>query len=95
MKWLRESGRGNKVGYTYKIMLAFSLELGTHYPCSLTLSTAREHGSPCPRPVNTGVINTGVIFDTRVHSLTFRVRRYVVIATKPVHRLQSRPIVQN
>ena len=29
------------------------------------------------------------------HSLTFRVRRYVVIATKPVHRLQIRPIVQN
>jgi len=26
------------------------------------------------------------------HSLTFRVRRYVVIATKPVHRLQIRPI---
>jgi len=24
------------------------------------------------------------------HSLTFRVRRYVVIATKPVHRLQIR-----
>jgi len=31
------------VGYTCKVMLAFSLELGTHYPCSLTLSTAREH----------------------------------------------------
>jgi len=29
------------------------------------------------------------------HSLTFRVRRYVVIATKPVHRLQIRPIVDN
>jgi len=26
------------------------------------------------------------------HSLTFRVRRYVFIATKPVHRLQIRPI---
>ena len=25
------------------------------------------------------------------HSLTFRVRRYVAIATKPVHRLQIRP----
>jgi len=25
------------------------------------------------------------------HSLTFRVRRYVVIATKPVHRLQIHP----
>jgi len=29
------------------------------------------------------------------HSLTFRIRRYVVIATKPVHRLQIRPIVHN
>jgi len=29
------------------------------------------------------------------HSLTFRVRRYVVIATKTVHRLQIRPIVHN
>jgi len=29
------------------------------------------------------------------HSLTFRVRRYVVIATKPVHRLHIRPIVHN
>jgi len=29
------------------------------------------------------------------HSLTFRVRLYVVIATKPVHRLQIRPIVHN
>jgi len=29
------------------------------------------------------------------HSLTFRVRRYVVIATKPVHRLQIRPILHN
>jgi len=29
------------------------------------------------------------------HSLTFRVRRYVVIATKPVHRLQIRPVVHN
>jgi len=29
------------------------------------------------------------------HSLTFRVRRYVVIATKPVHRLQIRQIVHN
>ena len=29
------------------------------------------------------------------HSLTFRVLRYVVIATKPVHRLQIRPIVHN
>jgi len=29
------------------------------------------------------------------HSLTFRVRRCVVIATKPVHRLQIRPIVHN
>jgi len=29
------------------------------------------------------------------HSLTFRVRRYVVIATKCVHRLQIRPIVHN
>jgi len=28
-------------------------------------------------------------------SLTFRVRRYVVIATQPVHRLQIRPIVHN
>jgi len=34
----------------------------------------------------------------RVHyknSLTFRVRRYVVIATKPVDRLQIRPVVHN
>ena len=29
------------------------------------------------------------------NSLTFRVRRYVVIATKPVHRLQIHPIVHN
>jgi len=29
------------------------------------------------------------------HSLTFRVRRYVVVTTKPVHRLQIRPIVHN
>jgi len=29
------------------------------------------------------------------HSLTFRVRRYVVIATKPVHRLQIRATVHN
>jgi len=29
------------------------------------------------------------------HSLTFCVRRYVVIATKPVHLLQIRPIVHN
>jgi len=29
------------------------------------------------------------------HSLTLRVWRYVVIATKPVHRLQIRPIVHN
>jgi len=29
------------------------------------------------------------------HSLTFRVRRYVVIAMKPVHRLQICPIVHN
>ena len=29
------------------------------------------------------------------HSLAFRVRRYVVIATKPVHRLQIRPIMHN
>jgi len=29
------------------------------------------------------------------HSLTFRVRRCVVIATKSVHRLQIRPIVRN
>ena len=29
------------------------------------------------------------------HSLTFSVRHYVVIATKPVHRLQNRPIVHN
>jgi len=29
------------------------------------------------------------------HLLTFRVRRYVVIATKPVHRLQIRTIVRN
>jgi len=28
-------------------------------------------------------------------SLTFRVRRYVVIAMKPVYRLQIRPIVYN
>jgi len=32
----------------------------------------------------------------RVQALaTFRVRRYVVTATKPVHRLQIRPIVHN
>ena len=29
------------------------------------------------------------------HSLTFRVRRYVVIETKPMHGLQIRPIVHN
>ena len=29
------------------------------------------------------------------HSLTFRVRLYVVIATKPVQRLQIRPILHN
>jgi len=29
------------------------------------------------------------------HSLTFRVRRYVVRATKPIHRLQIRPILHN
>ena len=29
------------------------------------------------------------------HSLTFCVRRYVVIATKPVHRLQIRPTVHS
>ena len=29
------------------------------------------------------------------HSLTFRVRRCLVIATKPVHRLQIRPTVHN
>jgi len=29
------------------------------------------------------------------HSLTFRVWHHVVIATKPVHRLQIRPIVHN
>jgi len=29
------------------------------------------------------------------HSLTLRVRRYVVIATKPVHRLQISQIVHN
>jgi len=27
------------------------------------------------------------------HSLTFRVQRYVAITTKPVHRLQIRPVV--
>jgi len=27
--------------------------------------------------------------------MTFRVRRYVVIATKSVHRLQIRPVVHN
>ena len=37
------------------------------------------------------------VFIERVykHSVTFGVRRYVVIATKPVHRLQIRPTVQN
>jgi len=29
------------------------------------------------------------------HSLTFRVPRYVVMATKPVHWLQIRPTVHN
>jgi len=29
------------------------------------------------------------------HSLTFRILRYVLIATKPVHWLQSRPKVHN
>jgi len=29
------------------------------------------------------------------HLLTFCVRRYVVIATKPVHQLQIRPIMHN
>ena len=29
------------------------------------------------------------------HLLTFRVRRYVAVATKPVHRLLIRPIVHN
>jgi len=29
------------------------------------------------------------------HSLTFRVWRYVVIATKPVHKLQIRPTLHN
>jgi len=29
------------------------------------------------------------------HSLTFRVRRYVVIATKPVHQLQIRQSAQS
>ena len=29
------------------------------------------------------------------HWLTFRVRRYVVMASKPVHRLQIRRIVHN
>ena len=29
------------------------------------------------------------------HWLTFRVRRYVVIAMKPVYRLQIRPILHN
>jgi len=29
------------------------------------------------------------------HTLTFRVRRYVVLATKPVHRLHIRPILPN
>jgi len=31
----------------------------------------------------------------RVQALTFRVRRCVVIATKPEHRLQIHPIVHN
>jgi len=29
------------------------------------------------------------------HSMTFCIRRYVAVATKPVHRLQIRPIVHN
>jgi len=29
------------------------------------------------------------------HLLTFRIRRYVVIATKPVHQLQICPTMQN
>jgi len=29
------------------------------------------------------------------HSLTFRVERYIVIATKTVQRLQIRPVVHN
>jgi len=29
------------------------------------------------------------------HSLTFRVRRYAAIATKPVHQLQIWPVVHN
>jgi len=29
------------------------------------------------------------------HSLTFRIRRYIAVATKPVHRLQIRETVHN
>jgi len=32
---------------------------------------------------------------SRKHSLSFRVRRYVVMAMKPEHRLQIRPIVHS
>ena len=39
------------------------------------------------------VTNSNQEYSQYEHSLTFRVRRYVVVATKPVHRLQIRPIV--
>jgi len=40
-------------------------------------------------------ITTNQAYSDYKHSLTFCVRRYVVIATKPVHRLQIRPIMHN
>jgi len=47
--------------------------------------------------INTVISNNKkpAIERVHTHSLTFRVRRYVVTATKPVHRLQIRPIVHN
>jgi len=50
------------------------------------------------RPIQLGYMHIMTIITRQSeykHSLIFRVRRYVVIATKLVHRLQIRPIVHN
>jgi len=49
------------------------------------------------RTQHTSIITTTTSHkpSTSMHSLTFRVHRYVVIATKPVHRLQILPTVHN
>ena len=92
----------------YMLVLALCL-VSSHYNALpymfrsylLTHYTVRPVASPAL--VREGHKTTGNFFvahKTRhrastEHSLTFRVRRYVVIATQPMHRLEMRPIVHN